>query len=276
LAVPGTESVDRLASLANGVATLRNGTTLPDVDAIILATGYSLEVPFLTAGGLMDVVSPDDAQSNTRLTTNGRYIHPLYEHTVSLDTRYPPGVLHFNSLMTYNPTGVTNFAQALFTAYTLAVPSLLGTRQELLAGLKRREALIRKEGKEPSRLGHKITTGYGRLDGHLGDGPYQDLLVHSLRKGGLAGYPGIPEIGFNFTEKWRVWSMLHAVDVLEGWFHRLQEEGDDAWEQEYVAGQRTEADYLDAMRRFVEWWSKNKATEPLTVRRTSSFQGLYF
>jgi len=254
---------------------LRNGVMLPDVDAILPATGYSLEVPFLTAGRLLDVVDSNDTQPDTHLTTNGRYIRPLYEHTVSLDPRYPLGALHFNSLLTYNPTGGTNLAQALFTAYTLADPSLLGTRDELLAGLKKREKLVRENGIEPGRLGHKPQPGYGELLGHLGDGPFQDQLVHILRDRGLAGYPGIPEVGFNFTESWRVWAIMQDLDLLEGWLYRLQEEG-DAWEQEYVGGQRTEADYLDAMRRFVDWCAEHNTTRIRALQKKASFQHLYF
>ena len=276
MSLSGVESVDRLTSLTNGVVTLKDGTTLPDVDAIILATGYSLEVPFLTAGRLMDLVNSSDTQPDTRLTTNGRYIHPLYEHTVSLDARYPPGALYFNSIMTYGPLGGTNFGQALFTAYTLANPSLLGTRDELLAGLKKREALIREKGIEPGRLGHKPQPGYGDFLGHHGDGPFQDQLVHTLRDRGLAGYPGIPEIGFNFTETWRMWMISHNKDIVVGWHHRLLEEGNDAWEQEYVGGQRTEADYLDAMRRFVDWWAEHNPKRLDEPNRRGSFQGLYF
>ncbi|KAH7096635.1 FAD/NAD(P)-binding domain-containing protein [Auriculariales sp. MPI-PUGE-AT-0066] len=256
--VPGVQVVDRFESLSNGVATLTGGSTLPEVDAVVLCTGYQVKVPFLTKGGFLDEVDEvDGAQTQNQLTTNSRYIYPLYEHTLSLDSRYPVGALYISSLLTYNPTGSTSLAQGLFAAYTIADPTLLGTREELLAALKKREELVRQSGGDPAKLGHQVGVGYGALFGHRDAGPFQDLLVHSLRDRGLAGYPGIPEYGFNFTETWRVYAVVHTLSILEGWHTRLAAEG-DAWEAEYTSGLRTEADYLDSMRRFVTWWSQNK------------------
>ncbi|KAH7096637.1 FAD/NAD(P)-binding domain-containing protein [Auriculariales sp. MPI-PUGE-AT-0066] len=252
---PGVQDVPRLANLTNGVVTLLNGTTLPEVDLVMLATGYNLHVPFLTAGGFLDEV--DKSHSVDRLTTNSRYIHPLYEHTLSLDPRYPLGSLYFISIMTYNPTGLTNYAQALFAAYTIADPSFLDSREELLEALSKREARIREIGRDPAVLGHRTNPGYGAFGGHLDAGPMQDLMVHSLRDRGLGGYPGIPTAGFNFTPTWHLYSYKHTIDIVEGWHARLEVEG-DSWEADFVAGQKTEADYLDSMRRFTEWWLANK------------------
>jgi hypothetical protein len=242
-----------MVSLKNGLPTLNNGATLPDVDTIILATGYEVRVPFLSATGFLDETPP---LNGDRLTTNGRYISPLYEHTVALDSRYPPGALYFISLLTYNPTGMTNAAQATFAVYTIANASLLGARDELRAALAQREQRVRNEaGVEPERYGHKVNAGYGAEEGYAADGFYQDLLVRSLvaRDPRLAGMPGIPRGGFNLTERWRVWVMEHTDQVLVGW-HEMVDERGEGWEEEFVRGQGTEADYMDTMRRFLEFW----------------------
>ncbi|EJD46845.1 FAD/NAD(P)-binding domain-containing protein [Auricularia subglabra TFB-10046 SS5] len=154
--IPGAHDVPRIVSLAGGTVRLADGRELPDVDALILATGYEVRVPFLTAGGALHEVAPGAPQPTDRLTTNSYYMHPLYEHTLSLDTRYPLGSLYFNGIVLYNPTGMCDYAQGLFAAYTIALPELLASREELYAALKRREALIRSGGVDPAHYGHKV------------------------------------------------------------------------------------------------------------------------
>ncbi|KAJ6519418.1 FAD/NAD(P)-binding domain-containing protein [Mycena sanguinolenta] len=264
--VSGAENVPRFVSLKDGLPTLDNGTTLQDVDTIILATGYEVRVPFLSATNFLDD-TPHVLPSNDRLTTNGRYMSPLYEHTVSLDSRYPPGALYFISLLTYNPTGMTNTAQATFAAYTIANSTLLGTRTELRAALARREQRVRDEaGVEPGRYGHKVVMGYGAEQGYGygGEGFYQDALMRSLvaRDPTLAGMPEIPRAGFNFTERWRVWAQENTDRVLVGWHQMLDERG-EGWEEQFVRGQHTEADYLDTMRRFLEFWDRRSGSSNL-------------
>ncbi|KAK7064576.1 FAD/NAD(P)-binding domain-containing protein [Favolaschia claudopus] len=253
--IDGAENVPRMTSLKGGSPTLMNGTTIPNVDTIILATGYEVRIPFLSAGGFLDDASHLPSDIGKRLTTNGRYISPLYEHTVSLDAQYPLGALYFISLLTYNPTGLTNTAQATFAAYTIANASLLGTRDDFRAALARREQRVRDAGQEPSRYGHKVILGYGAEQGWGEDGFYQDVLVHDLvaRDPKLAGLPGVPDVGFNLTERWRVWVQDNTDRVLPAWHQMVDERGVE-WEKEFVRGQRTEADYLDTMRRFMEYW----------------------
>ncbi|KAJ7275453.1 FAD/NAD(P)-binding domain-containing protein [Mycena haematopus] len=254
--VPGAENVPSFVSMKDGLPTLENGTTLPDVDTIILATGYEVRVPFLSATNFLDDAPHGLPFDGARLSTNGRYISPLYEHIVSLDSRYPSGALYFVSILTYDPTGIANTAQATFAAYTIANASLLGTRAELCAALAQREQRVRDDaGVEPGRYGHKVILGYGPEQGYGADGFYQDVLIRSLvaRDPGLGGMPGIPRLGFNFTETWRVWAQENTDKVLVGWHEMLAERGEE-WEEEFVRGQRTEADYLYTMRRFVEFW----------------------
>ncbi|KAH7100361.1 FAD/NAD(P)-binding domain-containing protein [Auriculariales sp. MPI-PUGE-AT-0066] len=260
----GVEGVPRIANLHNGIVTLQDGTELSDVTSILLATGYEIRMPFLAASGLIE--DAYGAAPPDRLSTSTNYVHPLYEHSLSLDHRYPLGALYFISLMTYNARGSTNTGQALFAAYTMADPTLLDTRDNYYAALKRREAAVRAEGYDPARIGHRPGIGYGPLFGHLGDGPHQDLLVHALRsrRPELAGYPGIPPFGINFTEQWRAYGIDHFMDVLEGWNYGTRTYGAQ-WEKDMVSGQRTEADYVETFHRFVDWWQHEKVTSTNTV-----------
>ncbi|KZV82441.1 hypothetical protein EXIGLDRAFT_843705 [Exidia glandulosa HHB12029] len=239
----GTLNVPRISSLSGGVVHLQDGRQLQDVDAIILATGYEIRMPFLTAGGCLDELEHTQPQPPDVLTTNSYYIHPLYEHTLSLDTRYPLGSLYFNGIIIYNPTGMTDYGQALFTAYTIANPALLESRDELFAALKAREARVNK--------------GYGALFGHLAGGSHEDLLVNYLRDRGLAGQPGIPPLGVNFTDPWRVFALEHGLEIHTAWYAGLEEQGEE-WEKRLTHGRRTEEDYVRLMHEVVEWWAHKK------------------
>ncbi|KAH7103146.1 FAD/NAD(P)-binding domain-containing protein [Auriculariales sp. MPI-PUGE-AT-0066] len=259
----GVESVPAFSHFASDAVHLSNGSALPQVDFVILATGYQVRFPFLTAGGVLDEVDSDSPQPDDHLTTNARYVHPLYEHTLSLDQRYPLSALFFIGIARNDPTGIACYAQALFAAHTLTQPSLLQTRLQLLSALKAREDRVRADsGVEPGRNGHKIDSGYGARAGYDADGPYQDLLVHSLREldPSLAGQSGIPRSGFNYTERWRRSASMNSLQVMYGWHARLVNEGEglDGWEGDFVRGVRSEADYLDAVSRFVEWWEEHK------------------
>lgn len=272
--IPGAVDVARIESLAGGIVHLADGTDLPDVDALILATGYEVRMPFLTAGGHLDEVDNKHPQPADRLTTNSYYIHPLYEHTLSLDMHYPLGALYFNGIVLYNPTGefaagcacsetdnncpgMTDYAQALFTAYTIADPTLLPSREELYMALKAREARVRAEGADPAHFGHKVNKGYGPLFGHYAEGAHEDLLVHYLRDRGLAGRPGIPARGVNFTEPWRVFALEHGLDLLAAWYAGLGQKGHE-WETKLTRGRRTEQDYVALMHEVVDWWRGKK------------------
>ncbi|KAJ7814120.1 FAD/NAD(P)-binding domain-containing protein [Mycena olivaceomarginata] len=220
--IRGAENVPRMVSLKNGLPTLNNGATLPDVDTIILATGYEVRVPFLSATGFLDETPP---LNGDRLTTN-----------------WP---LHLTALRTHRRARLA----ATFAAYTIANASLLGARDELRAALAQREQHVRNEaGVEPERYGHKVNSGYGAEEGYAADGFYQDLLVRSLvaRDPRLAGMPGIPRGGFNLTERWRVWVVEHTDRVLVGW-HEMVDERGEGWEEGVP-------DYMDTMRRFLEFW----------------------
>ena len=65
-----------------------NGSEAQDVHSIILATGYEQHIPFLTNAGFLDEVK-EHTNTTQRLSTNNRYIRPVFEHTLSLDPAYP-------------------------------------------------------------------------------------------------------------------------------------------------------------------------------------------
>ncbi|EJD51203.1 FAD/NAD(P)-binding domain-containing protein [Auricularia subglabra TFB-10046 SS5] len=261
--VPSVPDVTRISSLdANGTVTLRDGRQLHGVDALVLATGYDVRVPFLD-----HLVESDERPMNRyKLSTNSRYIRPLYEHTLSLDDSYPLGALYFCGILSYNPTGMTNYAQALFAAYTIADPLLLLNREQFYDALVAREKRVEEEGLDPDTLGHKVVRGYGRFAGHWAEGSFEDLMLNFIRdRGDYAGYPGIPPGGVNYTEKWRLTGLLTGLDIVEAWYVGLAREG-DAWDARWTKGRWSEADYVDLMSEIMVWWRnvKGNQTEPRT------------
>lgn len=82
--------MSRITSVAaNGTVRFTDGAEAHDVHSIILATGYEWRVPFLTVGGMLDEIPDGTNASSHRLTTNSRYLRPVYERTLSLDPSYP-------------------------------------------------------------------------------------------------------------------------------------------------------------------------------------------
>ncbi|KAF8188615.1 hypothetical protein K438DRAFT_1972302 [Mycena galopus ATCC 62051] len=51
------------------------------------------------------------------------------------------------------------------------------------------------------------------------------------------------------------WAGENTERVLVGWYEMLEERG-EVWEEGFMRGQRTEADFLDTMRRFLEFWDR--------------------
>ena len=177
-----------------------------------------------------------------------RYIRPLWEHFLSLDSAYPLGALYFIGLLTYNPTGTCNYAQAKFAAHTIADPALFDTREELYDDLLYREECARHAGLDPFRLGHKPFVH--KTD----DAPYPDRLVEYLQRRGLGGKAGIPPWGTNFTEPWRTWGLRHG-DVRTYAWQYIEGQGEDV-EREWEKGKATERDYANLMEKLVDWWAK--------------------
>lgn len=85
-----------------------DGSYLSDVDSIILATGYEFKVPFLSrvprnsgikSPALVATANPHvNSTTAHALTTNLRYIFPLYEHIFSLSAEHPASALAFVGL----------------------------------------------------------------------------------------------------------------------------------------------------------------------------------
>ena len=79
-----------------------DGSVVEDVDIVFLATGYEFRVPFLSAPHASTLITDPAAATNSttaeHLTSNLRYIYPLYEHIFSLAPALPPTAIAFIGL----------------------------------------------------------------------------------------------------------------------------------------------------------------------------------
>jgi len=240
---------------------------LDDIDAVILATGYELQIPYLTHGGALPITSvKNDGETpyQGRLTNNLVYIRPLFEHVLSLSSEYPLGVLYFLGLTDGTTTASCDTAQALFVANTISDPLLLRThngsvvsteeaRKALLSALDRQEEALRHRGYNPYVLGHRFR---GRP---LVDLDYQEGLITWLKERRVT--TGLPE--GTFIEQWRREARLHHWKILAAW-ETIENAGVDE-RNKWLEGVQTEEQWAELMNRLYEWQVNREETEVLNT-----------
>lgn len=247
--IPGADFKPRIRSFESGSIVFEDNTTLTHIDTVIFGTGYENRIPFLTDSGHLSI---NTTQSLDQLTTNLRYVRPLYRHLLSLDPAYPVGALYFIGLPVFVANAVSDSAQSLFTAFTIADPSLLLPRSELMNDLITQESNLRDAGFDPAYVGH-------RLVGEGGSEQYQDGLVKFLQERGKGGHGGVPRLGQKFTEEWRSFGRGEGALLRRGW-QRVLDEGKDAIKH-WLEGVVTENQWANLMRRLAEWEKGQEANE---------------
>jgi hypothetical protein len=241
------ETVPVVASLNATSVLLVNGTALHDVDALVLATGYELRIPFLSAphSSAIREIQPQERVPDSRhaqtLVTNQRYLYPLHAHVLSLSPALPPAALAVIGL----PMGVANCfsdsAQALYAAHAIANASVLPPREDLLDELVAEEAQL-------AAIGHDVYVRGARLTAwpaHSHD--YADALVQRLRERGALP-PGAP-----YTDAWRRWAWNRPILGLStrAW-QRIRALGPDE-ELRWTADAHSEEDWVRVMQRVAKW-----------------------
>ena len=239
-----------------------DGTSLDDVDALILATGYQFLVPFLSRipkdAGVTSptlAISPTTTVNSTTalsLTTNLRYIFPLYEHIFSLSPAFPPTALAFVGLPVLIANCPSDSAQSLFIAHAITDPSTLPSRGEMLDALVGRENSLQERGFDPYYHGHKMVGGDDEAQA------YQNALVRYLKQTGR-----IPDDGKEYVEPWRVMARKESGLLGRAW-SRVEELGE---EKAWLNGVSTEVEWADVMWRLVDWqekWEKEHGQGPDT------------
>ncbi|PSR74330.1 hypothetical protein PHLCEN_2v9947 [Hermanssonia centrifuga] len=237
-----------ISHFTNTSVVFEDGTSLTSVDSLVLATGYEFRVPFLaqsppTSGIVspaLEVAPSTTANSTTAqvLTSNLRYIFPLYEHIFSLSPAHPPTALAFVGLPVLIANCPSDRAQALLVAHAIADPTILPSRDGMFTALLRREDNMRQRGYDPYVYGHKMVGG----DTEAQD--YQNALVRYLKQHGK-----LPDDGKDYVESWRKASRVHSALLARGWT-RIESEGE---QQKWLEGVETEDEWADLMQRLAAW-----------------------
>lgn len=251
---PGAKVVvkPRISHFTNDSIVFVDGTELTDVDSLILGTGYEFRVPFLSAPYSSALREEPGTRANSTtaksLTTNLRYIFPLYEHIFSIAPNTPTTALAFVGLPVLIANCPSDIAQSLLISHSLANSSLLPPREELLQKLLAHEDLLRSRGYDPYYVGHRL------LGGDTEAQDYQDNLVQFLKDEGV-----LPNDGKRFVEDWRRLGRTQSDLLRRGW-QRAQAMGED---DKWLDGVVSQDDWADLLQRLVEWqrdWEREHPT----------------
>ncbi|RDX41669.1 FAD/NAD(P)-binding domain-containing protein [Lentinus brumalis] len=241
---PGAKVVPkpRIAYFTNASVVFEDGTSLDDVDSLILGTGYHFHIPFLSPphSSVLSVDPHTTFNSTTApsLITNLRYIFPTHKHIFSLAPGIPPTALAFVGLPVLVANCPSDIAQSLLIAHALANSSVLPTHAQMLQELVEREDKLRAAGLDPYYVGHRLVAE------SESDQDYQDGVVQYLKDVGA-----IPEDGKKFVEPWRRLGRGKARLLARAWQRAVQLGVDREW----LEGAQTEEEWADVMERLVEW-----------------------
>ncbi|KAI6149288.1 hypothetical protein BKA82DRAFT_1006115 [Pisolithus tinctorius] len=218
-------------------AVFTDGSTVQDVDTVLLATGYDLRVPFLEEGGEVIVKPGSNETDGHKLATNLRYLFPLHQHIFSLSASYPTNALAFIGLPRSPYIRSSNTAQSIYATSIIANGSLLAPRAELLSELADSEEDLWRRGYDPYYIGHKMVNN-STFD-------YQEGLIKTLRS-----KEGLPEQNIPFIEPWRRESLDYLSGSLKRGWKRLEVLG---LAEEWLEGVESEDEWADLMRRVNAW-----------------------
>lgn len=176
--IPGTELVSEISHFSKDAIHLVDGTTLRTVDTVILGTGYQIRKPFLEKTGLVKVdprAKSPSFRSPEHLTTNLKYLFPLYKHIFPILADLPVTALAFAGI----PMGIANcpsdIAQSLYVLHLIKHGDhMLPQKEDLLRELDEQEEEVSRRGFDPYVLGHRLVQGT--------QSDYQDDLVEFLKK----------------------------------------------------------------------------------------------
>ncbi|PCH40373.1 FAD/NAD(P)-binding domain-containing protein [Wolfiporia cocos MD-104 SS10] len=240
-----------ISYFTNDSIVFEDGTALYDVDAVILATGYDLRVPFLSepqSSVMLTDASPDvNCTTAPTLTDNLRYIFPLYQQIFNLAPTMPPTALTFVGLPMLTSQSPTDYAQGLLISHAFANESLLPSREEMLQNTVEREEALRAKGVDPYYDGHRMVLSDTEPN------EYQDNLIEYLKQQGA-----IPDDGQRYVEEWRWFARANAPLLVRAWKRVQKLEEEDEW----IAGIETEEEWADLMVRLAHWQSEWEREHP--------------
>ncbi|KAF8311126.1 uncharacterized protein EI90DRAFT_3098000 [Cantharellus anzutake] len=239
----------RLRNFDRDAIYFEDGSSVTDVDSVILATGYRHIVPFLSAGDAL-VIDPKAKSHNTShihpppplpLTSNGKYMRPLYRHTMSLSSRFPPNSLFVLGLPRTPPPALADAAQAIFATRVIADPSLVADRISLLRELEEDEERLRRAGYDPDKRAHSLIDFTGQWqEANI----FMDGIIDFLKEKNVTGLPLLGS-GGRYVEDWRrrTDDLPTLIQMFFTW-RELEKRGEA---EKMVAGRRTEEDWIELL-----------------------------
>jgi hypothetical protein len=239
----------KISHFTNDSIVFIDGTSTSSADSLVLGTGYELRVPFLTAGRALTVDQNAHSPLNSsaelgHLITNLRYIRPLWRHTLSLSSEFPLGALYFVGLPVLTSPCHSSIAQSLLVANMIADPSILPSRSELLAELRRKEQELRDGGHDPDYVGHHLVS-IGEKGESLGS-DFQEEIVNWLRDRGISIGKG------KFVSDWRRWvGQMDVMLTLARAWSRVEEIGEKEVGR-WVDGLESEDDWASMMHKLFD------------------------
>jgi hypothetical protein len=97
----------------------------------------------------VNTTAKDNSTYGRTLTTNTRYIFPLYKHIFNINEHYPTNALASVGLPSYIANCPSDIAQSQFVAQAILHTGVLGTHEELFQELAEQEDELRRKGLDP-------------------------------------------------------------------------------------------------------------------------------
>ncbi|KAF8337873.1 uncharacterized protein EI90DRAFT_3118307 [Cantharellus anzutake] len=205
--------VGRLTHFEEDAVCFDGGTGCKDdIDSVILAIGYETKIPFLMTGGALmehrESVSCDTSDiDDPKLSTNGNYIRPLYKHTMSLSSDFPPDSLFILGLPRDFPPALLAVAQSIFATRVIKDKSLVD-RDALFRELvyEEKRQCSKCEGQEerckfdPFQLGHRLVEVAERDEFNV----LMNGLIDVLKQKCATELPPLPGTGDRFVDDRRL------------------------------------------------------------------------
>ncbi|KAH9042592.1 hypothetical protein EDB85DRAFT_2226217 [Lactarius pseudohatsudake] len=243
--IPGVERVGAVSHFAPHAPVFEDGTSLPQIDTVLLATGYELRIPFLPSIRNTTLSTPlPDPDDCDALTNNGRYLRPLFRHVLSLAPTHAP------------------------SRPRLHRPPHLGRKRHIrLCAGPRRRAGPRRSRRPPrssptsAHRKPRSTTQHASDTASAAEAPR--IRTRSSRSSRIVGAraAAVPPRGTRFTEPWREFATSETMRLRRAWLE-LEARGEDQVRKWLGTVERgDEAEWAELMVRLVEWYEDQVSGE---------------
>ncbi|GAA6035456.1 hypothetical protein JCM8097_000263 [Rhodosporidiobolus ruineniae] len=260
--VVGTVYKPRISHFTPDAVVFADGSALPapadSPVSIILATGYSLSIPFLSPHLLQHApLSPSSPPPGT-LTTNGEYIRPLYRDLIALDPRLPPNALGIIGLPWHVAASQASYIQGLVLAHAFASEDEAALLPEkcqegaLKALVEEEEERKKVDKVEPFEVGHNYNFRPSQPE------DYQDSLLALLRtRSSIPLPPHLSSPSTPYVPAWRRWGRSETIKLRTAFAAAVAE----GVEEQFRAEEGTEEEWVEVLERLRAYMQTSEKKE---------------